>query len=268
MKPKKVFLFFFVCLFSNIQKTYSQRLDSCKYVRLLFVANCFDSSENSSFKFAALNLKKEYDYDSFENQIIKFIFFDNARLIIDSINGQSSLIKSIDFFSHSQKDRIGSQKILQGISYRTSLFISKKVMDSVKKNDKSMVFGKSAGHIGEINFKKFSYDASVEIHGCKSGKDADSVPINICVQFSNQLTKAGKLLGVVIGHGTRANPQINGLGTKLIEQDYRHGLRFVYFNGKPILKTLEKGRLERQIIISSIVQFSNSKAIVEQNRNF
>jgi hypothetical protein len=79
------------------------------YVRLIFIANCFTSAENSAFKFAAANLTAEYERDSGCRVIVKRIYFDNARQIVDSINHQRLVIRSVDFLSHSRDDRIGAE---------------------------------------------------------------------------------------------------------------------------------------------------------------
>ena len=65
------------------------RADTTAYVRLIFIANCFTAAENSAFKYAAANLVAEYERDSSSRQVIKRIYFDNARQIVDSINKRS-----------------------------------------------------------------------------------------------------------------------------------------------------------------------------------
>jgi hypothetical protein len=247
---------FAIIFLSTTSPTYSQpaRKDKTPYVRLLFVANCFDSSENSSFKFAAFNVKNDYKKDLALRQEIKIIFFDNARQVIDTINSQSRLIKSVDFFSHSQKDRIGSI-IKKGKSvYRTSLFESKEALELAKENDHSFAPSRKMGYIDEIRFSKFAFDATWEIHGCKAGLGSDSLPDNICIKVSASFLKSGKQLAVVIGHGTRANPRINGDNglTSPLQQDYRHGLRYVYYMGRPILATKIKGRISEDVLFEAI----------------
>lgn len=258
----RIILFLIVLSFS-FSGIYSQpiRKDRTYYIRLLFVANCFDSSENSSFKFAAYNVANDYKKDFAIHQEIKIIFFNNSRQIIDSINSQSHLIKSIDFFSHSQRDRIGAI-IKNGSSvYRTSLFESREVLDEVRQNDHSLIPSQKMGYIDEIRFSKFSFDAAWEIHGCKAGLGSDSLPENICIRISSLLAKAGKDLAVVIGHGTRANPRINGDDglTSSLQQDYRHGLRVLYYNGKPILSTKVKGRIPDDLIFDAIANSNTIK---------
>jgi hypothetical protein len=256
----RIFLFLMIMFFS-CSGIHSQpiRKDRTYYVRLLFVANCFDSSENSSFKFAAYNVANDYKKEFAIRQEIKIIFFNNARQIIDSINRQSHIIKSVDFFSHSQRDRIGAI-IKDGKSvFRTSLFESREALSEVSQHDRSLTPSQKMGYIDEIRFSKFSFDATWEIHGCKAGLGSDSLPENICIRISSLLSNAGKQLAVVIGHGTRANPRINGDDgqTSPLQQDYRHGLRVLYYNGKPILTTRIKGRIPDDTIFVAIANNNN-----------
>ena len=71
-----------------------------------------------------------------------------------------------------------------------------------------------------------------KLQACASGED-----------LSEYLYKAGKENSVVIGHSTKANPNINGDKTKNEEQDYRHGKRKVFNNGNVILEVVKKGRI-------------------------
>ena len=80
--------FAFSCVFSAAGQ--SVRTDTTAYVRLIFIANCFTAAENSAFKYAAANLVAGYQRDSLSRQVIKRIYFDNARQIVDSINRQPS----------------------------------------------------------------------------------------------------------------------------------------------------------------------------------
>jgi len=251
---RNILLALILALITSGTQAQPVRKDRTHYVRLLFVANCFDSAENSSFKFAAYNVENDYKKDSAIRQEIKLIFFDNARQIIDTINSQARLIKSVDFFSHSQRDRIGSI-IKKGSSvYRTSLFESREALNEATLNDHSFAPSQKMGCIDEIRFTKFSYDAVCEIHGCKAGLGSDSLSENICIKISSCFQKAGKQLAVVIGHGTRANPRINGDNglTSPLQQDYRHGLRVLYYMEKPILTTKIKGRIPDDVIFDAI----------------
>lgn len=59
----------------------------------------------------------------------------------------------------------------------------------------------------------------------------------------------GNKRAVVIGHSNFSNPNINGEGnTKPTEQDYRHGTRRIYHNGKILATHKEKGRITASTI--------------------
>ena len=262
------------------------RADTTAYVRLIFIANCFTAAENSAFKYAAANLVAGYQRDSLSRQVIKRIYFDNARQIVDSINRQRLVIRSVDFLSHSRDDRIGATMTRGGMQYRTSLFESKDRMEE------SRVLADAEGgdlhnssrmaSIEEIDFSHFSYDAVVEVHGCHAGTGVDSLPANICRRLSLALYMSGKQLAVVIGHGTRANPNLKtassrsgvaaspapagGFRESVLAQDYRHGLRMVYFNGRSILATRVSGAIPQAAIVSAIIQAQNAGAFYGPRR--
>lgn len=265
----------------------SVRTDTTSYVRLIFIANCFTAAENSAFKYAAANLVAGYERDSLSRQVIKRIYFDNARQIVDSINRQRLVIRSVDFLSHSRDDRIGATMTRGGMQYRTSLFESKDRMEE------SRVLADAEGgdlhnssrmaSIEEIDFSHFSYDAVVEVHGCHAGTGVDSLPANICRRLSLALYMSGKQLAVVIGHGTRANPNAfvsggsrsgvaalpapaGGFRESVLAQDYRHGLRMVYFNGRSILATRVSGAIPQAAIVSAIIQAQNAGAFYGPRR--
>ena len=242
------------------------RADTTAYVRLIFIANCFTAAENSAFKYAAANLVAEYERDSSSRQVIKRIYFDNARQIVDSINKQRLVIRSVDFLSHSRDDRIGATMTRGGMQYRTSLFedrerlVEARVLADAEGGD--LHNSSRMASIEEIDFSHFSYDAVIEVHGCHAGTGVDSLPANICRRISLALYMSGKQLAVVIGHGTRANPnaKLGGFRESVLAQDYRHGLRMVYFNGRTILATRVSGAIPQAAIVAAIVQAQNAPA--------
>ncbi|MFD2709685.1 hypothetical protein ACFSX8_12555 [Acinetobacter gyllenbergii] len=62
---------------------------------------------------------------------------------------------------------------------------------------------------------------------------------------------SGKYKSVVIGHASKANPNIDGT-TSIKEQDYRHGIRIIFHNGKAIKKVTSSGRISADIIRSAL----------------
>ena len=99
--------------------------------------------------------------------------------------------------------------------------------------------------LSDIDYSKFTNSCKIEIHGCLTAGTIPGFPFldNFCEDLSEYLYKAGKENSVVIGHSTKANPNINGDKTKNEEQDYRHGKRKVFNNGNVILEVVKKGRI-------------------------
>ncbi|EKS4944491.1 hypothetical protein QB833_002030 [Salmonella enterica] len=91
--------------------------------------------------------------------------------------------------------------------------------------------------IYDIDFSRFiDNGAVIEIHGCESGGDLlviDSISKNLSEEIPN---------GYVIGHTTKANPNINNT-TDPKKQDYRHGERAIWKDGTVIKKTKTQGWL-------------------------
>lgn len=88
--------------------------------------------------------------------------------------------------------------------------------------------------IYDIKFDKFiSSGAVVEIHGCESGGDLYLVD-SIVKNLSEEITD-----GYIVRHISKANPNIDGTKENK-KQDYKHGLRAVWYNGKEIRKTTQE----------------------------
>ena len=257
-----------------------RKANSAPFVRLIFVANCFTSAENSAFRFAAANLSGEYGRDVRNKQVIKLIYFDNARQVVDSINSQVLVIKSVDFLSHAKNDRIGAYVTKGNRQYRTSLFESRERMQEVAAHADGggLENSRKMASIDDIDLGRFAYDAVVEIHGCHAGTEQDSLPDNICKRLSLALYGAGKQLAVVICHSTRANPNAGAARAannparggaaasgpsfkqSVLAQDYRHGLRMVYFDGVVILSTRQSGGIPQSTIFDAIIRAESAPA--------
>lgn len=79
---------------------------------------------------------------------------------------------------------------------------------------------------------------------------------SFCEILSAKLYKIGKLDRVVIGHSTYASPNIHN--TKIItEQDYRHGKRLIFNNGKILKEITATGRITASTIKSALNSRSN-----------
>ena len=219
-----------------------------KYKRLIFWGGARKKGDNSAFYFASRNVIN--DYSESKDTIIDNKA-ESAKYIIKTINEQEdNTIQSIDFFTH------GSQYALYMVRDKKTK-INSSFKEDIKDNDKeannlyasktakafqSWFAGNDEDVINNIDFSKFTNSAKIEIHGCKSGADTYMID-NIAINLSQYLFEKGKDKAVVIAHLTKANPNINGDKTTNAEQDYRHGVRIVFHNGKELFRTSKKGRI-------------------------
>lgn len=216
-------------------------------VRLIFFGGSKNPKDNSAFEFAAKNIKSDYN-KSYPNSKVIIMFTDSAKIIIDTINEQKAgKIDSLDLLFHGTERGLYMYK---GASLSPDGGFSS---ESIEDNDLNASL--YAGHIrkwlgddksdeakaiNDIDFTKFSPEgAIIEIHGCKSGNDTDPLTDSITKNLSEEMPD-----GYVIGHTTKANPSINGDGkTSRQQQDYRHGQRVIWKDGKIIKLTNKKGIL-------------------------
>ncbi|WP_332605836.1 hypothetical protein [Acinetobacter sp. ESBL14] len=56
---------------------------------------------------------------------------------------------------------------------------------------------------------------------------------------------------MAIGHASKENPSIDGT-TSIKEQDYQHGIRIIFHNGKAIKKVTSSDRISTDIIRSAL----------------
>ncbi|QAR30259.1 hypothetical protein EQP59_02235 [Ornithobacterium rhinotracheale] len=234
------------------------QVKSSKYKRFLLYGGAKSAADNSAFYYASLNVKRDYGSDG---EIIHQKV-ETAKKIIDLINRQKDdSIQSIDFFTH------GSQYALYIVrDKKTKEYSSlkKDLKDDIESNNlyasrtvkkfQSWFAGEEEGVINDINFNKFTNSAKIEIHGCNTAASTLLVD-NIVTNLSQYLHDAGKNKAVVIGHSQKANPNLPTTKRKQgetdkewnkrknQEQDYRHGERKVYHNGKVILVTKKQGRI-------------------------
>jgi len=122
----------------------------------------------------------------------------------------------------------------------------------------------NAKTLDDIDWSKFTTDAVIESHGCKTAAAKDfggsNKDGNIMMIMSKKLYAAGKTRAVTIGHTQNANPNINGDGkTKDEEQDYRQGERVIYWNGNEILKISEKGAITHETIDKAINDYNEKQ---------
>ncbi|ABC32268.1 hypothetical protein HCH_05610 [Hahella chejuensis KCTC 2396] len=210
-------------------------------------------NDNSAFKFAALNVEKTYQKFG-DSVILKKI--TTAQDIVNFISSlQTSSIASLDILCHGSPLTLNfSLKPYEACGFYASWLGKKAIESYYSDDDGSYSFTSQARSVSDINWSKFTDNARVQLHGCLTASDWFRAPNgkkifpilvdNIVEQISDELQSAGKSKALVIGHTTRGNPLINGKNTTLLQQDYRHGERKIYSNGKLVLTTKQKGYLD------------------------
>ena len=99
--------------------------------------------------------------------------------------------------------------------------------------------------LSDINFNVFTNESKIEIHGCNTAIDGDEDSFSAVL--SSHLFKAGKKKSIVIGHTDFTTPN-RGNTTEITKQDYRHGQRAIFYNGKLRYKTRAEGRISVSLI--------------------
>jgi RHS repeat-associated protein len=207
-------------------------------VRLIFHGGAKKAGDNSAFEFAAKNVAK--DYGGVKSVSMNVV--SSAQEIVNTINKQADgSVQSVDIFTHGGTNALYTYDPEGAVAGNTSLY------RGGAKQFFNLAWGEGSATIGEIDFNKFTNSAKIELHGCNTC-DANSKNDNIAADFSTRLYDAGKTKAVVIGHSTSANPNIKGKKTTNSQQDYRHGKRVVYHNGKVLFSTSIKGRIRASII--------------------
>ena len=247
----------------GIYRTATQRNAKLEVVRLKVVTRLVvyggakSSSDNSAFFHASKNVIKDYKNDL----PVKSVFMKNGiKDLLDTINSQpENSVQSLDIFVH------GSEYSLYTI-IGSSLEKNNKKKDVNSMNLESNIYinlgskwnwweprgdgdWKNLYTLSDINYKVFTKESKIEIHGCHTAFDGANN--TLCAALSKHLYNAGKTRSVVIGHTDYANP--NRGGTKEIsKQDYRHEERAIYNNGRLIAKTRLEGRIPPSFIKSKL----------------
>jgi len=222
---------------TNHEKGSIAPLPHKRKVRLLLWGGAYATSDNFTFDWAVRNVVKDYK-DSDRNKyeiVVKHI--GSADDLIATINGQEAdSIHSLDLFTHGgpnnfymvsvRSDRDGGLNKFRWYRY---VFHN----ESFSRSD-----------LKKLQFDKFADDAKVEFHGCKTAENPNDED-NIAADFSKRLYETGKTKSAVIGHIINATPAINGEGkTESKAQDYRHGPRAIFKNGKLTKQTSQQGMLD------------------------
>ncbi len=219
------------------------------FVRLIFYGGARTSSDNSTFNYAAQNINASY------GGVAKTYYAQSAQSVIDNINSQGSgSIQSIDFVTHGSQYALymvqngetgasGEQSDIPSDQVESNNLYASKTVDLFQ----NWGGGDESGTINSINYSKFTNDARIELHGC-NGAAGTVLVDNMATNLSQNLYGAGKTNAVVVAHGTKANPNINGDKTTVKGQDYRHGTRVVYHNGSVLFSTQAKGHISQKTI--------------------
>lgn len=222
-------------------------------IRLIVHGGARSLGDNGAFFNAANNVVKDYKKDL---PVKSYFMSQGIKQLIDAINIQAeNSVQSLDIFCHGSE--VGLYSVI-GASLEKSMTYEYSQSNNLSSNiyrDKFTKFdqyeffgGANWGNlfvISDFNFKVFTKESKIEIHGCHTALDGDSD--TLCAMLSIALFKAGKRKSVVIGHSDYATP--NRGGTKEIaKQDYRHEERVIYNNGKVIAKTRIEGRISSSFI--------------------
>lgn len=195
-------------------------------------------AHNGAFYFAAKNVAQ--DYKNGEKHSIKII---TAADMVKKINSCSTnSVASLDVFCHGTPYSLNfSIKENENCGLVTGWMAKQSLRAYYSTWDDGIYnFSPDSRYISDIDFKVFTDDARIQIHGCNTARG--SMPGNTLVEeFSEQIYKAGRKKAYVIGHTDKSNPNINGAKTTIKQQDYRHGERSIYHNGRLLNTTTKKG---------------------------
>ena len=195
-------------------------------------------AHNSAFYFAARNVAK--DYKDAEKRAIKIT---TAADMVKKINACSpKSVASLDVFCHGTPYSLNfSIKENENCGLVTGWMAKQGLRAYYSTWDDGIYnFSSDSRYVSDIDFKVFTEDARIQIHGCNTARG--SMPGNTLVEeFSEQIYNAGRKKAYVIGHTDKSNPNINGAKTTIKQQDYRHGERSIYHNGILLKTTKQKG---------------------------
>lgn len=191
-------------------------------------------AHNGAFYFAAQNVAKDYkngDKRSIKADMVKAINACAAKSVA-----------SLDVFSHGTPYALNfSIKENENCGLVTGWMAKQGLRAYYSSWDDGIYnFSSDSRYVSDIDFKVFTDDARIQIHGCNTARG--SMPGNTLVEeISEQIFDAGRKKAYVIGHTDKSNPNINGSKTMIKQQDYRHGERSIFHNGKLLKKTTKKG---------------------------
>lgn len=202
------------------------------YKRMIFYGGAKQSSHNATFLNAANNTNKDYGADKVKTE--DFIAIKSAATIVDKINDQSeNTVQSIDIFCHGGRDELYfAHKEWAGDN---DLYKNQKE----ESKDANYPWNDSKT-LNDIDYSVFTNNAKIEIHGCNTGSYDEGKDSPFAEVLSKKLKDAGKTKVVVVAHVDSANPNMH---KSLKGDDYRHGGRRIFHNGKELFFTRKEGRI-------------------------
>jgi hypothetical protein len=197
--------------------------------------------DNSAFQFAANNGAKDYGDWGKTGKKHKIRCANNMVALINAMAAGS--LASLDILSHgtpvslnfSVRDDLNCG-LFASRTAKTGFGIVGPFRDDVNSPDNECAV------VTDINFRVFTDDAIIELHGCQTAGNAYGLD-SIAVNLSQGLSGAGKKKAVVIAHLDKANPNIGGT-QNVLKQDYRHGRRVIIYNGKIVHEFTRTGRIK------------------------
>ena len=226
-------------------------------IRLVLYGGARSLGDNGAFFHASKNVIADYKNDL---PVKSYFISKGMKQFIDLINDQpENSVQSLDVFAHGSD--LGLYSVI-GASLKKSMTFEYSQSNNLSSNlyrnrstkfDQYQFFGganwRNSFIISDIDFKVFTNESKIEIHGCNTAFDGELDTLSSLISLA--LFKAGKKRSVVIGHADFSSP--NRGGTKDIsKQDYRHETRIIYNNGKVIAKTRREGRLSAEFIKNAL----------------
>lgn len=222
-------------------------------IRLVLYGGARILGDNGSFYNASKNVIADYKNDL----PVKSYFISKGMLqLVEHINSQpTNTIQSLDIFCHGSE--LGLYSVIDASMSKSMTYeygqennlASNIYRNSYTKLSQYELFGganwSNCPILSDINFNVFTNESKIEIHGCNTAIDGDEDSFSALISL--HLFRSGKTKSVVIGHTDYTVP--NRGGTKEIsEQDYRHGQRAIFHNGKLRFKTRAEGRIATSLI--------------------
>ncbi|WEI21609.1 hypothetical protein PYR74_16550 [Acinetobacter bereziniae] len=167
-------------------------------VRLIIYGGARSASDNSAFLHASKNVIKDYRNDL---PIKSYFMSQGIKQLINAVNQETeNSVQSLDIFSHGSE--LGLYTVI-GASLKNFItheyaqvnnLASNLYRNRLTKINQYEIFGganwRNSFVISEINFKVFTIESKIEIHGCHSAFDGESD--TLCALMSKALYQVGK----------------------------------------------------------------------------